>query len=206
MKPFWALQRHPRRCGSMGRQDAATPAAVHPTASCQLRPRASVRMTTKREAPTPPPSKPLMDGYSAHHDALPVERFSRTAVYSATLCAIPLHVIRIVRHVCKLPPWPIKEGGGPPAAEGGQRVHTCTLTAFTTILTLASITPQGPGGSASSPTSLVAPLCKHHGATQYIATSTPLLDVRPRPELGYTLCHYFLRTRHREIDLGAFTS
>jgi hypothetical protein len=44
--------------------------------------------------------------------------------------------------------------------------------------------PLGPGGPASSPASLVAPLYKHHSATQYSAPSTPLLDVRPRPEPG----------------------
>jgi hypothetical protein len=43
----------------------------------------------------------------------------------------------------------------------------------------ASINPQGPGGFSSSPALLVAPLCKHHGAPQYNATSSPLLDVRP---------------------------
>jgi hypothetical protein len=69
-------------------------------------------------------------------------------------------------------------------AAGGRRIAlTRTLSAFTTILALASIKkPLGPGGSASSPVSLVAPLCKHYGATQYSASSTPLLDVRPRPE------------------------
>jgi hypothetical protein len=36
----------------------------------------------------------------------------------------------------------------------------------------ASIKPQGPGGPASSPTSLVASLCKHHDAAQYSALST----------------------------------
>jgi hypothetical protein len=33
----------------------------------------------------------------------------------------------------------------------------------------ASIKPQGPGGLSSSPATLVAPLCKHYGATQYSA-------------------------------------
>jgi hypothetical protein len=42
----------------------------------------------------------------------------------------------------------------------------------------------GLGGQASSPTSLVAPLYEHHGAKQYSASSTPLLDVRPRSEPG----------------------
>jgi hypothetical protein len=94
----------PLRCGSAGRQDAATPAAVPLTTSRQLHPRVSVRMTTEREAPTPPPSKPLLDGYRARHGAPPEARFARTAVYSATLYAMPSHVARTVRHACKLPP------------------------------------------------------------------------------------------------------
>jgi hypothetical protein len=46
-----------------------TPAAVHPPAFRQLHPRVSVRTTTKREAPTQPPSKPLLGGYRTRHDA-----------------------------------------------------------------------------------------------------------------------------------------
>jgi hypothetical protein len=47
---------------------------------------------------------------------------------------------RIVRHACKLlPPWPIK-GEAVPQPQGGRRtVITHTLSAFTTILALASI-------------------------------------------------------------------
>jgi hypothetical protein len=183
--PSRALQRHPRRCGSTGRQDAATPVAVCLMASRQLHPRVSVRTMTKREIPTPPPSKLLLGRYRAYHDAPPEARFVRTAVYSTTLCAIPLHAIRIVWHACKLPPLAYKRRGQSPCRKGDDgSEHTYTLTAFTTILALASIQPQEPGGSASSPASLVAPLCKHHGATQYSASSTPLLDVRPRPEPG----------------------
>jgi hypothetical protein len=44
---------------------------------------------------------------------------------------------------------------------------------------LTSINPQGPGGFSSSPALLVALLYEHHGALQYSATNTPLLDVRP---------------------------
>jgi hypothetical protein len=175
---------HPRRCGSTGRQDAAMPAAVHPTASRQLRPRASIRTTTKREAHTPPPSKPLLDGYRARHDALPAARFSRTAIYSATLCAIPLHVIRIVWHVCKLPPLVYKRRGQSPSRRGRtESTHANAHCLHHDIGTCFKHT-SGTWGPASFPTSLVAPLCKHHRATQYSATSTPLLDVRPLPEPG----------------------
>jgi hypothetical protein len=72
---------HPRRCATIsgttapspvlweGRRDIATPAAVHPTALRQLRPRVSVRTVTEREAPTLLPSKPFLDGYRTRHDA-----------------------------------------------------------------------------------------------------------------------------------------
>jgi hypothetical protein len=140
MTPSRALQHHPRRCGSTGRQDAATLAAVRLTASRQLHPRVSARTTTKQKISTPPPSKPLLGGHRACHDALPEARFARTAVYSTILCAMPSHVARTVRHACKLPPpWPIK-GGAVPLPRGEDRSkHTRTLTALTTILALASL-------------------------------------------------------------------
>jgi hypothetical protein len=41
-------------------------------------------------------------------------RFTRTAINSTALYAIPPHVVRTVRHACKLPPpWPIKGGAVP---------------------------------------------------------------------------------------------
>jgi hypothetical protein len=80
--PSRALHHHPQHCGGgTGRQDAATTAAVRPAASRQPHPRANVRTTTKRPTPTPPPSKPLLDGYRARHDAPPDTRFARTSVY-----------------------------------------------------------------------------------------------------------------------------
>jgi hypothetical protein len=140
MMPSQALQRHPRRCWVTGRQDAATPAAVRPTASRQLHPRVSIRTMTKRGISIPPPSKPLLGGYRARHDAPPEARFARTAVHSVALSAMPSHVARKVRHACKLPPpWPIK-GGAVPWPQGDDRsTHTRTLTTFITILALASI-------------------------------------------------------------------
>jgi hypothetical protein len=79
-----------------GRQDATTPAAVHPAASCQPHPRTNVRMKTKRATPTPPPSKPFLDGHRARHDAPPDARFARTAVYSVELYTMPPHVDKTV--------------------------------------------------------------------------------------------------------------
>jgi hypothetical protein len=58
-----------------------------------------------------------------------------------------------------------KRRGSPLVAGGRQIALTRTLSAFTSILALASIKgPLGPGGSASSPASLVAPLYEHHVA------------------------------------------
>jgi hypothetical protein len=60
------------------------------------------------------PSKPLLGGHRACHDAPPEARFAVTVVHSVVLCAIPPHVARTVRHTCKLPPpWPIKGGAVP---------------------------------------------------------------------------------------------
>jgi hypothetical protein len=96
--------------------------------------------------------------------------------------------IEIVLCACKLlPPWPIK-GGATPQPQGtdtGRRTANAhTLFAFPTILALASIKPLGLGGHASSPASLVASPLRAPRCKQYSAPSTPLLDVRPRPEPG----------------------
>jgi hypothetical protein len=93
-------QRHPGHCititntvgGGTGRQDAATSATVRPAASRQPYPRVNVRTATKQATPTSPPSKPLLDGYRARHDAPLDTRFTRKAVYSVALYAMPLHV------------------------------------------------------------------------------------------------------------------
>jgi hypothetical protein len=92
----------------------------------QPHPRVSVRTTTREGAPTPPPSKPFLDGYRAHHDALPEAGFATAAVYSTTLCTIPLHIIKIVRHDCKPPPLGLKRRGRSPSHGGGQRVRLHT--------------------------------------------------------------------------------
>jgi hypothetical protein len=91
LTPSRALHHHPQHCGGTGRQDAATLAAVRPASSHQPHPRAIVQTTTKRATPTPPPSKPLLDGYRACHDAPPDTRFTRTTVYPVALYAIPSH-------------------------------------------------------------------------------------------------------------------
>jgi hypothetical protein len=51
----------------------------------------------------------------------------------------------IVRHACKLlPPWPIKEGQPPSRRDrGGRTTISHTLSAFSTVLALASINTSG---------------------------------------------------------------
>jgi hypothetical protein len=94
---------------------------------------------------------------------------------------------KIVWYACKLPPpWPIK-GGAVPQPQGtrddGQQTPSRSPPS-PRYWHLSQSKPLGLGGPASSPTTLVAPLYEHHGAKQYSASSTPLLDVRPRPEPG----------------------
>jgi hypothetical protein len=147
--PSRALHHHLLHCGGTGRQDAARPAAVHPAASRQPHPRANVWTTTEQEVSTPPPSKPFLDGHRTRHDVSLEARFARTAFYPTTLYTTPLHVDKTVWHACKLPPpWPIKGGAVPqPQGDDGQRSLAC----------FPQSVPLGPGGPASSPSSLVAP-------------------------------------------------
>jgi hypothetical protein len=94
---------------------------------------------------------------------------------------------RMVQHACKLLSLAYKRRGNPPAAGGTTSRDERHSHAFGLPLRychLPQSVPLGPRGPASSPTSLVAPLCKHHDATQYSAPSTPLVDVQPRPEPG----------------------
>jgi hypothetical protein len=112
--PSRPLHHRPRRCGSVRRRDAATPAIMPRTTSRRWRPRVLTRAATKQATPTPPPSKPLLDAHRTCHDALPEERFTRTAISSTMLYTMTLHIDEIVRHTCKLsPPWPIKGGAVP---------------------------------------------------------------------------------------------
>jgi hypothetical protein len=123
--------------------------------------------------------------HRTRHDAPPEARFARTVVYSMALYVMPPHVARTVRHACKLlPPLPIKGGAVPQPQGDDEQRSLAHFSPSPRYWHLPQSVPLGPGGPASSPASLVAPLCKHHGAPQYSAPSTPLLDVRPRPEPG----------------------
>jgi hypothetical protein len=114
VRPSRPPYHHTRRCGSMQRWDTATPATVPCTASCQWHPRVLTLTALERATSTPPSSKPLLDTHRTRHDAPPEAGFTRTAVYSMALYAMPPHVARTVWHACKLLPlWPIKGGAVP---------------------------------------------------------------------------------------------
>jgi hypothetical protein len=169
------LRSHPRHC-------SATLGTV--TTSPTLWKRTGIgrhhnhRCTSYGLSLTPPSSRPADDGRTVNHYAITLEaapvraqdsprrpagaRFARTTVNSATLLAMPSHVGKIVRHTCKLlSPWPIK-GGAIPQPQGGQQRRSAYLHAFRPSPRYwhspQSIPPR-PGGPASSPASLVAPLC-----------------------------------------------
>jgi hypothetical protein len=65
-------------------------------------------------------------------------------------------------------------------------VHTYTLSAFTKILASRLNQTLGTLRHCLLSRRTCSPLCKHHGAMQYSASSTTMLDldVWPRPEPG----------------------
>jgi hypothetical protein len=128
---------HPRRPNTIPGTASPSPtlwgygATRHRHASCSApyglpsaAPSSQCTDENSTETPTPPPSKPLLGGHRARHDAPLEARFARTAVHSVVMCTIPAHVARIVWHACKLPPpWPIK-GGAVPWPRGDDREHS----------------------------------------------------------------------------------
>jgi hypothetical protein len=112
--PSRPLHHHPRRCGSVRRQDAATPATVPPYGLTSMAP-SSPHMGGCRTGDLYTATLEAAPGRAQDTPNAPPEaRFARTAVYSATLYTMPPHVDEIVRRACKLPPpWPIKGGAVP---------------------------------------------------------------------------------------------
>jgi hypothetical protein len=176
-----------RRCWGTRGQDVATTATV---------PRTAPPSTAPSNRPTD--GSQTTNHYAATLLAAPVRAqdaprrldWSRIRQDGRQLRGTARHIStrrEIVRHACKLlPPWPIK-GGAVPQPQGrrddGQRSPSRSPPS-SQYWHLPQSIPLGLGGQASSPTTLVAPLYEHHGAKQYSAPSTPLLDVRPRPEPG----------------------
>jgi hypothetical protein len=102
--PSRAMQRHPWHCGATGRRDITTPAIVRLPALRQHDHRFDVQTTTKREAPTPLPSKPLLDRHMTRRDA-PQKQDSPGRSPTARRCTLYRHMSpRTVRHDCKPPP------------------------------------------------------------------------------------------------------
>jgi hypothetical protein len=120
------------------------------------RPLCHVRAPRPRNPPITPHGGRSTNHYATALEAAPVRaqdaprRVNRSGIRQdarqlrGTVCHTSTHR-EIVRHACKrLPPWPIKGGAAPSRGEPGQRIAiTQTLSAFSTILALASITTSG---------------------------------------------------------------
>jgi hypothetical protein len=152
-------------------------------------------------------SKPFLDGYRARHDASPEAGIARTAVYSTALYAIPRHVDKTVWHACKLPPpWPIK-GEAVPRPQGDDRGHSLArFLPSPRYWHLPQSVPLGPGGSASSPVSLVAPSASTAVQRNIVPRAHPCWTYGSGRNQDKTQCHKLLSTGHRDIDLSASTS
>jgi hypothetical protein len=166
-------RRHDRHCATYGLPVDGTLEPAHGSGRMSNHYAATLKASPVRTQDTPRRpdwSRIRQDGHQLHG----------TARHASTRR-------KIVQHACKLlPPWPIK-GGAVPQLQGtrddGQRSPIRSPPSPRYWHSPQSI-PLGLGGLASSATTLVAPLYEHHGAKQYGAPSTPLLDVWPRPEPG----------------------
>jgi hypothetical protein len=155
--PSQPLQCHPRCCGN-SRQDTTTTAVVRLLAFRQPHPRVSVRTATKWEAPTRPPSKPLLGRYRARHDARRGEirqddHQLHGVVHHTTICSLELCGTVVNRL-----PLAYKRRRRSPGRGG--TTDSCTLARFPPsprYWHFASIKPQGPRGHSFSPALLVAP-------------------------------------------------
>jgi hypothetical protein len=138
----------------------------------QRPPQACPQTKTGRSTTTPLPSKPR------RHDRNEIRQDGRQLHDTAHHTFIRK---RILRHACKSLSLAYKRKGDPPAAGGhdNREQHTRTHPASTTILTLASTSTSGTWRPGLLSLLAYSPLYEHHGATQYSASSTPLLDVRP---------------------------
>jgi hypothetical protein len=146
--------RHARHCASYGLPSTA-PSSQH-AGSGRM---SNLHATTLEAAPVQAQDSPRRPNRSKiHWDG---RQLRGTACHAFTRR-------RIVRLACKLlSPWPIKGEAVPqPQGDDGRR----TLARFPPAHRywhLPESVPLGPGGTTSSPTSPVAPLCRHYDATQY---------------------------------------
>jgi hypothetical protein len=185
--PHRALWRHPDAAGMYG--DKTSP----------QRPLYHVRASRQRHPQIGPPRRPVNQLLRRSPRSRSCTHTGRTTTPqrerdspgrpSVPPCYSPCRYTCRNSAACMLaaPSLAYKRRGSPPATEGdtGRRTTvTHALSAFPTILALASIKPMGLGGHASSPASLVATPLRAPRCKQYSAPSTSLLDVRPRPEQG----------------------
>jgi hypothetical protein len=152
---------------------------------------------TLSAAPSSPPEGTPVNHYASTLEAAPVRAqdtprrrdWSKIRQDSRQLPSTVRHAAtrsKIVRHSCKSPsPWSIKGRRSPRRRDIGQRIAvTLTLSVSPRYWHLPQSLRSGLGGHASSPASLVATPLQAPRCKQYSASSTPLLDVRLRPELG----------------------
>jgi hypothetical protein len=155
-----AGRRHDRQCAAYG----------PPLATPSNRPAAAAGRPTT----TPPPSKLLLYEHRTRHDAPTGAGFARTAVSSMALLAAPPHIGNSAARMRTAPSLAYKRRGSPPAAGGRRTAITHALSAFTTILALASINTSGTRRSgllsrhACSPP-LRAPRCKAKQCPEHTA-------------------------------------
>jgi hypothetical protein len=83
-----------RRCLDVRGQVIATTATVPRMGFPSTAPSNWPTTAAGQPTATPPPSKPLLCGHRTHHDTSTGAGFARTAVSSAALFAIPLHIKR----------------------------------------------------------------------------------------------------------------
>jgi hypothetical protein len=173
-----ALCGHPRHCSATPGTVTTSPTLLERTGTGRRRAHHCAAYGPPLTAPS---NRPAGGGQTTNHyaatlEAAPVRAqdaprcpdWSRIRQDGRQLRGAARHAStrrRIVRHACKLlPPWPIK-GGAVPQPRGRRTAITNTLSAFTTILALASINTFGtwrPGllsRHACSPP-LRAPRCK----------------------------------------------
>jgi hypothetical protein len=201
-----ALCGHPRHCRATPGTATTSPTLLERTGTGR---RHAHHCTSYRPPLTTPSSRPTDGGWTANLYATTLEAAPVWALDSPRcpnrseirqdghqLRGTARHAFtrrKTERHACKLlSPWPIKGGAVPQPQGGGRLAITHTLSAFTTILALASITTSRTWRPALLSRLACSPLYEHHGATQYSAPSTPLLDVRPpagsRIKISVTSC------------------
>jgi hypothetical protein len=188
-----ALCGHPRHCAAIPGVVASSPTLWEPRSTrhrhahrCAISGLPSAEPSNWRtdgnqtRAPALLPSKLPLDGHRIHHDARQ-RQDSPGQLSTLRHCAPCCRTYHLEPHVMTVIRLPLayKRRRWSPGHEGMTNGNPLAFSLSPTILALCLNQPSGPGGSPSSPASLVAPLYEHHGALQYNATSASLLDIQP---------------------------